>query len=152
MCCFSFPWEKVNIWARPLLCTTQIPDKSPLLFHYYLKTGRKRWKSDKWKYSGFLQVIVFRNSLTYKTDIFVMVFLIIPQMVKNASFLKYFWRWNAHGAPRSTEDSAGHPVWFEETEDRWEQYGLYLVWCLSLNIPSSLPDVFIRKNVLHSMP
>lgn len=30
---------------------------------------------------------VFRNSLTYKTDIFVMVFLI----VKNASLLKYFW-------------------------------------------------------------
>lgn len=33
--------------------------------------------SEKWKYSGRLQVTVFRNSLTYKTDIFVLVFLII---------------------------------------------------------------------------
>lgn len=55
-----------------------ISDISALLFHHYFKTGGKRGKSGKWKYSHFLQVIVFRNCLTYERDIIIMVFLIIP--------------------------------------------------------------------------
>lgn len=126
-CCFSLLWEKAKIRAGALLSATRIADKSPLLFHYYLKTGGERWKSEKWKNSGFLQVIGFKNSLTYKTFI---CNGISDNTIdtKEYFFSKILLELECTQRPRSTEDWADHSVWFEEIEDHLEHHGLYLVF------------------------